>query len=214
MMLVLLVSYAGADVVNGTFRVVVDGTSSHRPTTTTATTAFGPVDCCHSYRERHRDGIWASRLLSFVPRTSSSSTSVLIKFDYNDNDDIGNCRAIRRAIVHDMNDIVVVNETRIVLSTCRLRPQNPTILVDRAPPSPPLAAAFSPLSSFHARRCPPCLSPPSTLLIVIVVPLLVDCHCRSSSSSSPSTALLLLFVSVDGRGGERAGTTRSSCSIQ
>ena len=145
MMLVLLVSYAGADVVNGTFRVVVDGTSSHRPTTTTATTAFGPVDCCHSYRERHRDGIWASRLLSFVPRTSSSSTSVLIKFDYNDNDDIGNCRAIRRAIVHDMNDIVVVTEMRIVLSTCRLRPHNPTILVDRAPPSPPH-------SQQHSRR--------------------------------------------------------------
>ena len=43
MMLVLLVSNAGADVVKGTFRVVVDGTSSHHPSTTTATTASGPV---------------------------------------------------------------------------------------------------------------------------------------------------------------------------
>jgi hypothetical protein len=45
-MLVLLVSDAGADVVKGTFRVVVDGTSSHHPSTTTATTATtesGPV---------------------------------------------------------------------------------------------------------------------------------------------------------------------------
>ncbi len=41
--MVLLVSDAGADAVNSTFRVVVDGTSSHHPSTMTATTASGPV---------------------------------------------------------------------------------------------------------------------------------------------------------------------------
>ena len=43
MMLVLLVSDAGADVVKGTFCVVVNGAASHHPSTTTATTASGPV---------------------------------------------------------------------------------------------------------------------------------------------------------------------------